>query len=99
MANSSVIVALSLSRVLVVSQNPDGQKVFAGQCAGNHGADAHGADRGDQKKNFSANCTRRGKLYWLSGNWPKVALGQVVFGGFRIGVLVRLKLSTRNAIL
>jgi len=38
-------------------------------------------------------------LYWLSGNWPKVALGKVVFGGFRIGVLVRLKLSTRNAIL
>src|SRR5437763_16915487 len=43
-----------LAPVLLFSQNPptaqlrltEGQKLFTGQCAGCHGADAHGTDRG-----------------------------------------------------
>src|SRR2546426_2407370 len=42
----SMIVACTLSPVLLFGQNPDGQKLFAGECAGCHGADAHGTDRG-----------------------------------------------------
>ena len=49
-----------------------------------------------QKKNLSASWTKRGKLYCDSGNCPKVALGKVVFGGLRMGVLVMLKASARN---
>src|SRR5437899_2450224 len=40
------ILALILSPALLSAQNPDGQKLFASQCAGCHGADAHGTDRG-----------------------------------------------------
>src|SRR5713226_4228727 len=43
---SRMIVALALSPVLLFGQNPDGEKLFATQCAGCHGADAHGTDRG-----------------------------------------------------
>ncbi len=35
-----------LSPMLLLGQSPEGQKLFAGQCAGCHGADAHGTDRG-----------------------------------------------------
>src|SRR5260370_21971099 len=42
----SLIRALALSPALLFAKNPEGQKSFAGQCAGCHGADAHGTDRG-----------------------------------------------------
>src|ERR1700724_4282171 len=35
-----------LSPMLLLGQSPEGQKLFPGQCAGCHGADAHGTDRG-----------------------------------------------------
>src|SRR5712671_1876708 len=41
-----ITLALALSPALLLGQNPDSQKLFAGQCAGCHGADAHGTDRG-----------------------------------------------------
>src|SRR5579859_4702176 len=43
---TSKIVAVALSPILLFGQNTDGQKLFASQCAGCHGADAHGTDRG-----------------------------------------------------
>src|SRR5258708_16628011 len=44
--NRSMILALALSPALSFAQNPEGGKLFASQCAGCHGADAHGTDRG-----------------------------------------------------
>src|SRR5260370_38273520 len=44
--NRSMILALALSPALLFAQNPESEKLFASQCAGCHGADAHGADRG-----------------------------------------------------
>ena len=41
-----VLLAVVLNPFLLAGQNTDGQKIFAGQCAGCHGADAHGTDRG-----------------------------------------------------
>src|SRR5947209_8525410 len=46
-----IIFTLALSPALLFSQNSpgspaDAQKLFASQCAGCHGADAHGTDRG-----------------------------------------------------
>jgi PQQ-dependent dehydrogenase (methanol/ethanol family) len=41
-----LLLVLLLTPTLLPAQNPDGQKLFAGQCAGCHGADAHGTDRG-----------------------------------------------------
>src|SRR5437762_14292674 len=45
-SNRSMILALALSPALSFAQNPEGGKLFATQCAGCHGADAHGTDRG-----------------------------------------------------
>jgi mono/diheme cytochrome c family protein len=42
----SMILVRALSPALLFGQNPEGEKLFAGQCAGCHGADAHGTDRG-----------------------------------------------------
>src|SRR5436190_5011507 len=38
--------ALALTPALLFAQAPDGRQLFAGQCAGCHGADAHGTYRG-----------------------------------------------------
>src|SRR6266446_7740408 len=45
-ARNRMILALALSPALLFAQNPEGGKLFASQCAGCHGADAHGTDRG-----------------------------------------------------
>src|SRR5438874_415154 len=41
-----IAMAIALSPVLLFGQNSEGGKLFASQCAGCHGADAHGTDRG-----------------------------------------------------
>ena len=42
-----IAISLALSAASLLSQNlPEGQKLYASQCAGCHGADAHGTDRG-----------------------------------------------------
>src|SRR5881409_1891563 len=54
MRNQVMIAALGLSLTLLLGQNPsatrpkldEGERSYAKQCAGCHGADAHGTDRG-----------------------------------------------------
>src|ERR1041384_8251525 len=47
MRNKIRFVAFALSPLLLSGQAPaEGEKLYARQCAGCHGADAHGSDRG-----------------------------------------------------